>query len=847
MNVTHAIIVPALLGSMSPEDCNLEVIHIGSETVPTQTLRKWSAPDTFRVIYVYGPSEAVAACSGLEVTPDLTVEGNVGRAVASAMWIVDPEDSEKLCPVGTLGEILIEGPTIGRGYYKDKARTEATFINPPTWLRRFNRRPSYRLFKTGDLGIYQSDGTVVFKGRKDHQVKIAGQKVGLAEVENHMRHLFPEGVQVVVETRAGTSGDQNLVAFVSFDPSSGLMTDQCAGEGSPRTTGGQRLLSNRVPDVRKELAKTLPSYMIPSAFIFIEAMPRLLSRKIDRIHLRQIAKETSISHLILSGEKSPPSTDMEKRLSPIWGHTLDIDPSDLSVHDDFFMLGGDSSKAIRLVTLSRDLGIGLTVQLIFSHPTLASLAAVTKSTADLYHAEVVPFSLVSSDLQEQLRKEAAAMCKVNVQDIEDIYPNIGLDEMYMETSELPVKGIYNVEFVFQLPISIDLDRYLKCWNDMIAEHDNFRTRIVKISSKTYKVVLKHGLEPIRSTDSLERHRTHEKTLRMGYGEPLSRYAVINDSRQNERYFYWTTKHTTFDEWTLDLLIEKLARTYGGQAELKEILHSSRIVSYQLQVNFEAAEAYFRTYYDDADFQPLFRVPQDHFCLTDQKAEWRVIPKGPVEGGLTISTLLGISLGLVLSRQTKQKDISLGTVRTGRTLPIRGMEDYLGRAIFRIPMRLSVNEEDNIHSILHRFQSEWAETSAYEALTLEQMKKISPKSHAAVMNHIILNIHPPPVAAAAAETSSQNLENPLLLPRPSASLLAGGLPYPLWCEVNLEDSTSGVFTMVLHHDHRVISREVVDALLRGVEDSVQQMLTLTGPDQKLRDIRTPSVAAAAAAA
>ena len=143
--------------------------------------------------------------------------GNIGRPIGDCYWIVQETDVDKLTSIGCTGELIIEGPTVGRGYLGlDQQQTEEAFIPPPSWLNHFPDRQTSRFYKTGDLVKYNKDGTIQFVGRKDLQVKLRGQRMELGEVEYQLRRHLPPRSEVVTEIvhRQKPSRDPVLVAFI---------------------------------------------------------------------------------------------------------------------------------------------------------------------------------------------------------------------------------------------------------------------------------------------------------------------------------------------------------------------------------------------------------------------------------------------------------------------------------------------------------------------------------------------------------------------------------------------------------------------------------------------------------
>ena len=210
---------------------------------------------------------------------------NIGGPIGARVWIVDPENYEMLVPVGAVGELLIEGRIVARGYLDDEEMTAAQFITEPSWLPQEPTAKGRRLYKTGDLMHYNYDGTMTFVDRKDLQVKIRGQRVELGKVEHHVRRQLGTQYQVVVH--AGKLHHQEdrqvLVAFLVFsacDSSSVVEQDLIQKMSYSQLT--------QMREVQAALLMSLPSYMVPSLFVLLRRIPLTPSSKTHRRMLQQI-------------------------------------------------------------------------------------------------------------------------------------------------------------------------------------------------------------------------------------------------------------------------------------------------------------------------------------------------------------------------------------------------------------------------------------------------------------------------------------------------------------------------------------------------------------------------------
>jgi aryl carrier-like protein len=247
------------------------------------------------------------------------------------------------------GQLYIGGIGLARGYWGDGEKTRASFLAHP--------RTGERLYRTGDLGRSLPDGTIEFLGREDFQVKVAGYRVELGEIEAVLaRH--PAVREAVVAALGEPRGNKRLVAYVV-----------------PRENGGDGG-ADLEADLRGHLRARLPEYMVPAVFLFLEALPLTANGKLDRKAL----PSPDLAHASRGYE--PPQTPAEEILAAIWAEVLGLDCGRIGRHDNFFALGGDSVLAIQIIARANAAGLALTARQLFEHQTVAELAAVLPAAVE---------------------------------------------------------------------------------------------------------------------------------------------------------------------------------------------------------------------------------------------------------------------------------------------------------------------------------------------------------------------------------------------------------------------------------------------------------------------------------
>jgi amino acid adenylation domain-containing protein/non-ribosomal peptide synthase protein (TIGR01720 family) len=347
-----------LVAQEAPE-CLLGVREVwtGGDVVPAAAVRRVleSCPDLV-VVDGYGPTETTTFATsyrmaGVEHVLDVVP---IGQPLDNMRLYVLDRDLRPM-PVGVPGELFVAGAGLARGYLGRPGLTAERFIANPFEAR------GERMYRTGDVARWRTDGTVEFMGRVDDQVKVRGFRIEPAEIEVALgRH--PEIVETVVVVRQDRPAPKRLVAYVVPAP----------GAAAPSTTA-----------LREFLSQTLPDYMVPSGYVVLGQLPLTSNGKVDRGALPDPAAEPEPERRYLG-----PSTPTESALTEIWANVLGL--KEIGVEDNFFELGGDSILSIQVVARARQSGLRLTTKDLFMHQTIASLApTVTAVDTDQPEQETV--------------------------------------------------------------------------------------------------------------------------------------------------------------------------------------------------------------------------------------------------------------------------------------------------------------------------------------------------------------------------------------------------------------------------------------------------------------------------
>jgi amino acid adenylation domain-containing protein len=297
----------------------------------------------FTLVNNYGPTECTVVALSATVTPHqkpATVPP-VGRPISNTQVFLLDENLQQV-PVGSVGELHIGGAGVGRGYLNDPALTSEKFIANP-----FDSNPKSRLYKTGDLSRALPDGNFEFLGRTDDQVKIRGYRIEPNEVSAALCKHDAVQSGIVVPIKDAT-GNNFLAAYVVLKPNAAV-------NGA---------------DLRKHLQAHLPDYMIPTAFVSLEAFPLTTNGKVDRATLPIPDSTNSLR----SGGASLETSRTEEALLAIVSTLLKV--SQLNRNDNFFLLGGHSLLGAQLLAeIQRIFQVDLPLRTIFDYPTIAAISA----------------------------------------------------------------------------------------------------------------------------------------------------------------------------------------------------------------------------------------------------------------------------------------------------------------------------------------------------------------------------------------------------------------------------------------------------------------------------------------
>ncbi|KAK4224364.1 putative peptide synthase [Podospora fimiseda] len=726
---------------------------VGGEALTQEVLDIWGG--FIPVHNQYGPSEcSINATHRLHSDARGDV-GNIGTSVGSVSWIVDPSDHNRLMPIGCAGELLIEGPILARGYLGRPVETAKAFIEMPAWASLdpyHTSKGERRMYKTGDLVRYNSDGSLIYLGRKDTQVKLHGQRIELGEIEHHVKTHLPASAQSSVELVSPAHTQKALAAFICLVGDDDDKTSEEHVRILPLDAKFQTLAEATAAAVATKTA----SYMVPSLFIPVSRMPLTSSGKLDRKRLRSLAVGLPADSLATyrlgtkTGKGRAPETRMEKKLQTLWALVLSVEAGSISAEDSFFRHGGDSVGAMRLVSVGRRHGITLTVSDVFQAPKLSDMAKLaigereeasktdvdldeTLSTDEPLPGPASPFSLLPTDTAtnlQKLKETVASVCNVDLSSVEDIYPCTPLQAGLVASSQRQ-PGAYVAMNAYALPADTDITRFKMAWDDVAQSEAILRTRVVFLEGLGFLQVVVGGKMCWDTAESIEGLPQGYRQLPPHDGGVLCRYAIVGENTV-QPVFVWTAHHALYDGWSLPTLLGRVEERYRQpQMAMAPTPHYSRFVEHLISVDVGDLDAFWTSKLSGSAPQQFPQLPSPGYRVKATGQTRRVVSfTRPPTTELMATSFLRAAWALVVSIYSSSDDVVFGEVLNGRDVRVPGVEDLVGPTLTSVPRRVHLDRSLELGQMLADLQTDFNRTIPYQFAGLQRIKSLNHATAAA---------------------------------------------------------------------------------------------------------------------
>ncbi|TRT98013.1 MAG: amino acid adenylation domain-containing protein, partial [Microcystis aeruginosa Ma_AC_P_19900807_S300] len=700
--ITHIILPPSALAALPLEEIpELQTIIVGGEACSEELSKQWARGRNF--FNAYGPTET-SVCATVEKWTDETVKVTIGRPIANTqVYILDSHLQP--VPIGVVGELHIGGLGLARGYLNRPELTQEKFIPnpfekdeviPPTPLNKGGNESS-KLYKTGDLGRYLPDGNIEYVGRIDNQVKLRGFRIELGEIEAVLSQNDAVQSSCVI-VREDNPGDKRLVAYVVPQPEINLT----------------------INEIRQFLRAKLPDYMVPTAFILLDAFPLTPNGKIDR-------RALPVPDLQSQGEYIAPRNAIEEKMAQIWAEVLKLQR--VSIENNFFELGGHSLLATQVISrLQETFEIVLPLRYLFESPTIAQLSGV-----------------ILKELQTGLGLKLPSIVPVNRED--DIPLSWAQERLWFVNQLEGESGAYTIDLTMRLRGNLNIKALEKAFQAIIQRHEPLRTQFKLKDNQPIQAIDPNVTFtlPVVNLQNLSHSEQQVKNLLLAAAsEPfdLESGSVLRVKLwqlQTEEYvLLLAIHHIAADGWSIGVLVDELSVYYrsfctGTKADLPDLsIQYADFAVWQRQWLTNEVLDRQLSYWK----QQLTRIPLLHQLPTDlprpaiqsfrggterlqlDSQLTQQLKKLSQESGSTLFMTLLAGFAVLLSRYSQQTDVVIGSPIANRNRT--EIEGLIGFFVNTLVLRFDLSQDPTFEDFLAQVRQTTQDAYDHQDLPFEML-------------------------------------------------------------------------------------------------------------------------------
>ena len=659
---------------------SLDYIILGGEEISSESTFRFMEDIPFiKIVNLYGPTEASIGCVYYEVPKERTATIPIGKPISNVNVFVLNECGLEM-PIGVPGELCISGVCLAKGYVNDPARTKQVFGY-------VGNGSEQRIYKTGDLAKWLPDGNLEFLGRKDNQVKIRGHRIELGEIEKALIQI-PKVVDAAVLVKE-LDGVKALCAYLVI----------------PSHTDVD------VNNIRQNLLKSLPQYMIPASFIRLDKLPVTTGGKLDIKSLPEPENNSRSRDFVQSTSSS------ENSIWNIWKNVLEKD--NLSIHDNFFDVGGNSLKAIKVINkIKTELNVPFQLADFFNAATIFLLA---KKVSENSQATVVNDKIEKAGEKDHYELTHGQRRLWILQQFEDLGAS------------------YNISLVSRMEGKVDLKVLEEAFRILISRHEILRTTFIQTEGNVFQKV--HSIEniniPFRINKIFGATKDHINELiadgvafTFDLEQPPLIYASVLVLEDEKLISVLNMHHIISDGWSVDLIREELVTIYEQLKNNEEVKTDSFALQYKDYAEWQNQQIRRGAYKSDKDYwlaklhTPLpelnFYKRNPLFCHSHE-GKTVIINLAPktVQNIRQLQKKHQVTLFVVLLSLTKalfyrytgSADILVGTPVSGRGR--EELEDILGFFVNTTVLRTEFDKEITFGQLVQLVKNTVLESYAHQ--------------------------------------------------------------------------------------------------------------------------------------
>ena len=688
--ITHLSLTPTVAALIKPSNVpTVRFLVTSGEAVTEHVFRTWAGHGLWQG---YGPSETTNICT---VNPRVSGNdriNNIGRPFAntSAFVVSEGPDFHPI-PRGGVGELCFGGDQVFRGYLKMPELNSQKVIEHSHFGR---------IYRSGDLGRLLTDGSILFEGRIDDQIKLRGQRIELGEINASI--LGVHGIRdcFSMALKQSSSSSQRLVTF--WVPDSPLPTEFAVLPPQEETRSA-------IDTTYESLRAKLPTYMVPVSLVPISRLPMTSQGKIDKRKLASAYNNLNTEALDAFGESSIHSefdqnwTDEEKRLATIIAEVLNIASTEVGLHISFLSLGLDSISAIYVTRyIQKEFGLMLNVSIVLKNPTVSRLwKAMTDSTSKQ--------SSITNEMQENsihvFSQETLDDIKSTIKQkggcVQKILPCTPLQEAMLSLGQDGTA--YHNRTLFR--ISGDIARLRDSWQEMCRRHEILRTYFLTTNNTRYayaQVVLSDTHLPwLNSHETINDPRAVPletvQYLQENAGDLHLPYSLVHLKHQANNYLMLKMHHALYDALAVECLLYEVEMCYRNEA-LSPPISFKLFLDAMLSTNEDEADQFWRTHlknYTPVEFPNLsgqsVAANESAYDTESRTLDIRLdeLDRASKTISATMLSIIQTAFAKILSSFLGRLDLCFGNVVSGRNFPIDNLECLVAPCFNTLPVRVNL--------------------------------------------------------------------------------------------------------------------------------------------------------------
>ncbi|PPJ61384.1 hypothetical protein CBER1_10622 [Cercospora berteroae] len=686
----YACITPSVAKALElSEVSNIQSLVLVGEPIP-RSLAQRLLHFGIKLRNGYGQSEICGLNSVADLRQSDTSYRSIGRSKLQNYWIVDPNDHERLMPVGGVGELVVEGHAISQGYVSEPSQqAAAAYTSAPNWAASVTpiAKKTRGWYKTGDLVQYQANGDLYLFGRKDTQLKVRGQRVEAAEVEHHITQSFKEEIEHVVVDNTGT--EEKLTAFVVL-----------------RQGHAQRTASSLKAEMHRALCTIVPAWMVPEKVVLTQAIPLTVTGKLDRRALRRghglAVAVSDHEHTMKANQQHSFHAGDDYRnfeiLASLCHKILGVDEKAFSPRSDWYSLGGDSLSAMRLVKEVRTAGLRLRTNDLMTGRALAVICATLEPMEPVFDnapmhqscssAEVLPMT----DFQERYAPLADGSDRGELYKYNVAFHGDFDNEKLGRALHLWVQSNEALRVSFEREASGSLSQRV-----LPEAGEEWRSRVVlrPIEEPDLNLAAKHDY--MKHPVLILLHRSSDKDKREGPQLTLQICHSVFDGMSINHLW-----HDLVDCYTCSGT--RLRPCFARYLSERLLISTEESMTYWSQLLEGSSPTYLRSSMAEVNATEPTRGVKHAACFP-----------GGHRSSISVSTLVYAAWSLVLSILANKNDVVFLYLVHGRDEDYEGSSEIVGCYVGEIPCRVRLQDNMSPEDLLRSVQRQMLESTTHAHL------------------------------------------------------------------------------------------------------------------------------------